>query len=44
MDADCYEEDGDEAEVDDAVDEDGDPTGLHVRELHHSTLSRQLEK
>ena len=44
MDADGDEEDGDESEVDYAVDENGDGAGLQVSELHNSSTSGKLEK
>lgn len=44
VDADGNEEDGDKAEVDDGVDEDGYSTRLEVVELHNSALPWQLKK
>ena len=44
MDADGDEEDGDEAEVDYRVDENGDAAGMHAPELHHSVFSRNLKQ
>ncbi|KAK3020559.1 hypothetical protein RJ639_046909 [Escallonia herrerae] len=42
VDADGNEEDGDEAKVDDGVDKDRNPARLHITELHHSPLPRNL--
>ncbi|OWM76220.1 hypothetical protein CDL15_Pgr009866 [Punica granatum] len=44
MDTKGDEEDGGEAEEDDGVDEDGRTAGLHVAELHHPPLPRQLKQ
>ena len=44
MDADGYDDDGEDAEVEDGVDEDGEGAGAHVAELHHPHPRRQLEQ
>ena len=44
MDADGYHHDGEYAEVEDGVDEDGEGAGAHVAELHHPDPRRQLEQ
>ncbi|RRT43099.1 hypothetical protein B296_00043106 [Ensete ventricosum] len=44
VDADGDEEDGEESEVEDGVDEDGEAARLHVAELHHPPPGRQLEQ
>ncbi|KAA8530095.1 hypothetical protein F0562_004804 [Nyssa sinensis] len=44
VDTNSNEEDGDEAKVDDGVDEDGDAAGLHVGKLHRSALTGKLEQ
>lgn len=38
------EEDGDKSKEDDGVDENGNPTGLHVSKLHDFIPSRQLKQ
>lgn len=38
------EENGDEAKVNDGMDQDGNPTGLHVVKLDHSAIPRQLKQ
>lgn len=44
MDSNGDEEDGDQTEVDDGVDQYGDPTCLEVAELHQPPIPRQLEQ
>lgn len=44
VDADGDEEDGEESEVDDGVDDDGEAAGLKVAELHRPLVSRQLKQ
>ena len=44
VDANGDEEDGDKAEVDNGMDEDRDAACLHVPEIHHTVVSRQLEQ
>lgn len=42
--ADGDEENGDEAEEDNGADEDRDATRLHVPEIHHASVSWQLQE
>lgn len=44
MHADGYHHDGEYAEVEDGVDEDGEGAGAHVAELHNPDPRRQLEQ
>lgn len=44
VDANGDEEDGDEAEVDDGVDQNRNRAGLHVSELHHPVSPRKLKQ
>lgn len=44
MDTNSNEKDGDEAEEDDGMNQDGDSTGLHVPKLHHSAPCWQLKQ
>lgn len=44
MHADGYHNDGEYAEVEDGVDEDGEAAGAHVAELDHPHPRRQLEQ
>lgn len=42
--ADGDDDDGEYAEVEDGVDEDGEAAGAHVAQLHHPRPRRQLEQ
>ncbi|KAK8488400.1 hypothetical protein V6N12_012481 [Hibiscus sabdariffa] len=44
MDSDGDDKDGNEAEVDNCVDENRSPTGLHVPELNHLALTWYLKQ
>lgn len=44
MHSDDDDEEGDEAEVDDGMDEDGDGAGVEVAELDHAVAAGELEE